>query len=146
MYSSLQTIHSMWAYIALIALIAAAVNGLIGLLGGKPWSSRDRKIALFAFIFCHIQLLLGLILLFVSPYWTAMMDAGMGAVMKDSTLRLYTVEHPLINIVAIALITIGWSRHKKQASDNGKFKSIGVFYTIGLLLLLSRIPWSAWLG
>jgi hypothetical protein len=29
------------------------------------------------------------------------------------TLQLTSLEHPLINIIAIALITIGWSKHKK---------------------------------
>ncbi len=68
----------------------------------------------------------------------------MGAVMKDSTLRLYVVEHPLINIIALTLITIGWSRHKKTDDSTAKFKRIGWMYAIGLILLLSRIPWSAW--
>jgi len=69
-----------------------------------------------------------------------------GSVMKDSALRLLAVEHPTTNILAIILITIGWSRHKKAATDTGKYKSIAIFYGIGLVLLLSRIPWGQWPG
>jgi hypothetical protein len=64
--------------------------------------------------------------------------------MKIPELRLTMLEHPLINIIGIVLITIGWSTHKKQESSNGKFKKIAIFYGLGLLLILSRIPWSLW--
>jgi hypothetical protein len=37
--------------------------------------------------------------------------------MSDKALRLTSLEHPLINIIAIALITIGWSKHKKAADS-----------------------------
>ena len=70
---------------------------------------------------------------------------SMGEIMKDSNLRLYAIEHPFINIVAVILITIGFSKHKKATTSTGKFKSIAILYTIGLLLILSRIPWSNWL-
>ena len=65
--------------------------------------------------------------------------------MKDPAIRLTSMEHPLINIVALALITIGWSKHKKVANSL-KFQKIMVFYGLGLLLILIRIPWSSWLG
>jgi hypothetical protein len=64
--------------------------------------------------------------------------------MSDKAIRLTSLEHPLINIIAIALITIGWSKHKKAADSQAKFKSIFLFYGLGLLLILSRIPWSLW--
>jgi len=145
MYSTIQTIHSYWAYAALILLLVAIVTAILGWTGGKTFEKSNFKMSLFAFIASHIQLLLGLILLFVSPYWT-MLTNDMGAVMKDSSLRLLAVEHPFTNILAIVLITIGWSRHKKATSDTAKFKSIAIFYGLGLVLLLSRIPWGNWPG
>ena len=66
--------------------------------------------------------------------------------MKDAQTRLYLVEHPTINILALVFITLGWSLHKRVAEDSKKFFRIGTFYAIGLVLLLSRIPWSTWLG
>jgi hypothetical protein len=56
------------------------------------------------------------------------------------------VEHPLVNIIAIAFITIGYSKHKKKLTSKAKLKPIAIFYTLALVLFLSRIPWSAWLG
>jgi hypothetical protein len=144
MYTGLQHLHSGVAYLALLALILVIIYALIGSLSGREFTEKDRKIALIAFIISHIQLLVGLILYFVSPLGLSLLTAG-GA-MSDSAARLTAVEHPLINIVAIVLITIGYSKAKKLTSSRAKFRSIYMMYAIGLVLILSRIPWAAWLN
>ena len=141
--SILQNIHSYWAYIVLGVLAIGIGNAFIGKLSNKPFTIKDLRISLFALIVTHIQLLIGLILYFVSPRFSAWQE-GMGAVMGDSTMRLYLVEHPVTNILAVVLITIGWSMHKRQAESGKRFLRIGLFYLLGLVLLLSRIPWSEW--
>ncbi|MEC4112751.1 hypothetical protein [Myroides pelagicus] len=135
--------HSGVAYLALIFLLIAIINAFAGAASKRQFTEKDRKLGLFALIFTHIQLLLGLILYFVSPM-VQTLSGNMGEVMKNSALRLYGIEHPLINIIAIVLITIGWSKHKKATDDASKFKKFTIFYTLGLILILSRIPWSAW--
>lgn len=144
MYTGIKHFHSYWAYIVLILLIVTVISCFAGKSKGREFSTKDRKFALFTMIAAHIQFLLGVFLLFLSPYWEALTKSGMGEVMKNSLTRMMLVEHPLTNVIAITLITIGWSRHKKQETSKGKFNSIALFYLIGLLLLLSRIPFSAW--
>jgi hypothetical protein len=145
MYELLQKFHSGWAYLALLLLVVAVINSIIGLVGKKEFTAKDRKIAIFGLIGTHTQLLIGLILYFVSPNGvSAILNSGMGEVMKNASLRLTVVEHPLINIIAITLITIGWTKHKKLTSSASKFKTFSVFYGLGLVLILSRIPWSMW--
>lgn len=144
MYTGLQHAHSGLAYLALLALVLVIFWALIGTLSGKEFQEKDRKIALIAFIICHIQLLVGLILYFVSPLGFSLL-AGGGA-MADATARLTALEHPLINIVAIVLISVGYIRSKKLESSTAKFRSIYMMYAIGLVLILSRIPWENWLG
>ena len=138
LYDILRHFHKGWAYLALLLLVVAVVNAIIGFTSKKEFTAKDRKIALFGLIGSHVQLLVGLILYFVSPLGLA------GFNMKDSAARLTSLEHPLINVIALVLITIGWSKHKKAATSELKFKSFAVFYTIGLLLILSRIPWHLW--
>jgi len=138
-YEILQKAHSGWAYLVLIFLLIAVVNAFIGFSSKKQFTGKDRKIALFALIFTHIQLLFGLILYFISPLGKAVLGQ-----MKDADLRLTSMEHPLINIIAVILITIGWSRHKKMTDSSAQFKTFAVFYTIGLILILSRIPYKMW--
>lgn len=139
-YNFIQKFHSGWAYLALLLLVVAVVNSLIGMTSKKEFTAKDRKIALFGLIATHIQLVVGLILYFVSPLGKASLGN-----MKDAALRLTSLEHPLINLIAIALITIGWSRHKKLTTGEAKFKSITIFYGLGLVLILARIPWKLWL-
>jgi hypothetical protein len=139
MYHFIQKFHSGWAYLALLLLLIAAANAWIGASSKKSFTKKVRTIALIALIVIHIQLLVGLILYFVSPLG----KQALGNI-SDSALRLTALEHPLINVIAIILITIGWSKHKKAATDSAKFKSIAVFYTIGLVLILARIPWNLW--
>ena len=136
-----QKFHSGWAYIALLLLVFAVVNSFIGRSSKKEFTAKDRKIALFALITSHIQLVVGLILYFVSEKGFNQLS---GAAMKNAELRLTVLEHPLINILAITLITIGWSKHKKATTNKAKYNCIFIFYGLGLLLILSRIPWKMW--
>lgn len=117
----------------------AVVISALGFFSKKEFTPINRKIALFGLIGAHVQLLMGLILYFTSPLGFAQLGQ-----MKDAAIRLTSLEHPLINIIAIVLITVGWSKHKKALDSTSKFKAIAVFYGIGLLLILSRIPWSLW--
>ena len=105
----------------------------------KEFTPKDRKIALFGLIGTHTQLLVGLILYFLSPIGFNSLGQ-----MSDKALRLTSLEHPLINLIAIALITIGWVKHKKLVSNESKFKTFSIYYSLGLLLILSRIPWQLW--
>ncbi|SMD43875.1 hypothetical protein SAMN00777080_2487 [Aquiflexum balticum DSM 16537] len=144
MYTGLKHLHSGLAYLALAALVVIFIYALIGSLSNKTYTEKDRKIALIGFILAHVQLLIGLILYFVSPLGFALLKEG-GA-MSDKVARLTALEHPVINIIAIIVITIGYSRAKKLSESRAKFRSIYMMYAIGLVLILSRIPWASWLG
>lgn len=144
MYNILKTVHSYWAFFVLTILFIAILNALIRIISKKSFNSIDLRISLFGLIFSHIQLLIGLILYFISPWFDQWSSLGMG-VMKNNESRLYLVEHPITNILAIFFITIGWSLHKKQSESSKKFLRISLFYGFGYILLLSRIPWSKWL-
>jgi cytochrome bd-type quinol oxidase subunit 2 len=139
-----QTIHSYWAYLVLAVLIVAVIKAFIGLTGKKEYDAKAFRISLFTLIVSHIQLLIGLVLYFTSTRFELWSDLGVGGVMKDSVQRLYLVEHPTINILAVALITIGYSKHKKKLISGPKYRTIAIFYTIALVLILSRIPWNVW--
>ena len=139
MYSFIQKFHSGWAYLALLLLVVVVINSLIGFVSKKEFAAKDKKIALFGLIVTHIQLVVGLVLYFVSPNGFALLGN------MEKNARLTSLEHPLINIIAITLITIGWSKHKKALSSQAKFKSILLFFGLGLVLILSRIPWSLWI-
>jgi hypothetical protein len=143
MYTGLQHLHSFLSYLVLLGLLVSFGLALSGWLGEKTFTDKNRKMGLLGLIPAHLQWVLGLILYFVSPLGLSNFS---GENMKDPVSRLYMLEHPLTMIIAVILITIGYSRAKRQMGDNRGFKSIAIFYGLGLILILSRIPWNAWLG
>ncbi len=138
----MKMVHSYWAYIVLLLLIFATVNAIIGLTKNKEFTDKDLRISLFTLIVMHIQLLIGLGWYFMSPAYKSLKELGMSGI--DGASRLLAVEHPLMMIIAIVFITIGWSKHKKKMTDTSKFKTIAIFYGLALLFVLSRIPWAQW--
>ncbi len=146
MYSILKSAHSGWAYLLLLVLLVATVNALIGFFGKKEFGNKDFSLALVGLIVTHIQLLLGLALWFVGPYFSMLLEDFGGLMTPESRgIRLLALEHPLTMIIAVALLTIGYSKHKKKIVSNGKFKMLAIFYTIAFIVVLSRVPWKQWL-
>lgn len=140
----MKQVHSYWAYLVLIVLVIAVINAIVGLTSKKEFKSKDLRLGLFTLIFSHIQLLIGLGLYFMSDLYKSSKLEGFGTMIESSQGRLLLIEHPLTMIIAIALITVGWSKHKKQTTDTAKFKTFAVFYGIALFLVLIRIPWNQW--
>ncbi|PIB35842.1 hypothetical protein BFP72_10780 [Reichenbachiella sp. 5M10] len=140
MYSILLYAHSWLRWIILILAVLTIFKSFMGSKGSIPYSKADNAIA-SAFVGCiHLMFLLGLGLYFTSPYaFNAF--GGSESVMKNATLRYWAVEHVTIMIAAIAVITIGKAKAKRASTDKEKFKKQLIFFSIGLILILSRIPW-----
>jgi len=81
--------------------------------------------------FTHIQFILGLVLYFMSGKL-----ASIGESMKDGALRFWALEHGLLMIIAIVLITIGRVKSKKAATDVLKHKKGVIFYSVAFLIIL----------
>jgi hypothetical protein len=134
--------HHWLRYIALILLLISIVKA-IGDLKHKGGAVSGRKVALYTLITVHLQLVTGLILFFISPKVEMAME-NMGAAMKDAASRLVLIEHPLVMIIGIVLITIGYMK-SKVITDRAKFgKTILIYFGIAMLLILSRIPMYSW--
>lgn len=141
MYTGFKHLHSYSAYLTLLFLIIAVAIAVFGLLQKSSFTKGNKTIALLALIGAHFQMLLGIVLYFVSPLGFSNVN---GAMMKNADARLYGMEHPLMMLIAIILITIGYSQSKKADNSQLKFKKIAIYYGIGLVFILSRIPWNAW--
>lgn len=142
MYTGLKHLHSYTAYLVLALLISVVIISIIGWFGNKKFTKSNKKISLIALITSHFQLLFGILLYFVSPLGLSNFS---GAAMKNEMSRLYILEHPLMMIIGLTLITIGYSKAKKSESDRKSFKLNTIFYGLGLLFILMMIPWNAWL-
>ncbi len=141
MYTGLQHLHSFLAYILLAAIAIPLVFVVIRLVRKGAFDEKVRKMALAGFIVSHLQLLIGIVLYVISPLGLSNIYAE---AMQGTLTRLYAVEHPLTMLIAIVLISIGYIKAKKPGDDVRRFKTIIIFYGLGLILVLFRIPWQVW--
>ena len=140
MYEIILNIHHYLAFVALALLAWATINGIMGTTSERIFENSHRKTNLFALISVHTMLLLGILLLIISPNAQAAFS-DMGLTMKDSYLRKTYIEHPTTNIIAAVLVTIGNAKSKKALVNGKKFKFSMIFFGAALLLILSRLPW-----
>ena len=135
LYPIVLHIHSFLRYIALIILVYAVAYSFLGLYRKKPFFAKELKVSLITMIIFHTQLLFGLILYIMSPKVQFTRE-----MFHTALFRYFTIEHVFSMVIAIALITIGYSMAKKQIDGNGH-KFIFYFYLIALLIILWAIPW-----
>lgn len=133
-YTILVKAHSGLRWVVLLLLVAALITALRKWQGRANYSAADNRLYLFALISVHIQLVLGLILYFISPK----VDFDQ---ISNSLTRFYTIEHTVGMLLAIVLITVGRSRSRRMSGDASKHRTVAIFYGIGLLLILVSIPW-----
>ena len=137
MHSLLLLFHSTLRYFVLIFLILVIVRSLMGWMNRKDYTNTDDKVSLWLFILTHTQLLIGLILFFVSP-----VVIFSGASMKDSVARYWLVEHNTMMLIAIVLISVARISIKKIADTVAKHKRLFILNTIALVIILVSISMS----
>jgi hypothetical protein len=131
MYSVLVHIHSGLRWILLILIIVNVLNALGGYGGNKKVGEGDRKLSLIALICTHTQVVLGLALYAISP--KVQFSAS---TMGNTMLRFFTMEHTVMMLIAVILITIGHRMVKM-----GSFKKEFWYYLIALVVILAASPW-----
>jgi len=140
-YTGLLHTHRTVAYLFLVATTALILLAIYRRISGAHAAdSKQALLAKIALISGHTQLLLGLGLYFVGP-WFDQLTSNTAEVMKTAELRWFAVEHIGANLVGIVLLTIGNSKFKKATDAEGKDKALLIYFGLGLLLIASRIPW-----
>lgn len=134
MYGILTVIHSLLRWVVLLLLLAAIIKSLHGLISKRSFSDSDDRISLFMMISAHTQLLVGIILYFVSPF------VKMGET-ADKEVRFFTMEHSTMMIIAIVFMTLARILSKKAPTDTAKFRRLFIFSIIALLIIIMAIPW-----
>jgi membrane protein DedA with SNARE-associated domain len=132
MYVALKSAHSGLRWVALALILWAIFNAFTS----KEFNKREKLVNLFSMVFLHLQLILGFMLYFISP--KVKFFEGW---MKDAVYRFYGMEHLAGMLIAVVLITIGYSKSKRAETVAAKFKPVKIFYLIGLIIILASIPW-----
>ena len=131
MYQGLLHAHSGLRWIVLIMIIITVINAIRAMNGNNVFNANDKKLSLFALISTHLQAVLGLTLYFMSPK-----VEFSESTMSNSMLRFFTMEHTLMMLIAIILVTIG-----NRMAKTGNAKRVFWYYFIALVIILAAIPW-----
>jgi high-affinity Fe2+/Pb2+ permease len=114
----------------------AIVNAAVKLSRKSTEEIKDCVINRLALIIMHIQLVLGLVLYFISP--KVIFSASS---MKDGFLRFFLVEHISLMIIAVILVTVGYVKSDRAEDMIKKNKRVLIYYSIAFVLILASIPW-----
>lgn len=135
----IKQLHSGWAYLTILMGVIFVVSTLVYAISKKDTDNVIKKIGLITTIAFHVQLLVGLV--YYIMRFTAM--EGAGNIMKSDILRFTFLEHPMMMIAAVAFMTIANAKLKRS---NIVPMTVVIFALVSMVCLLSRIPWTIWLG
>lgn len=138
MYQVLLSLHSILRWVVLIGLLVAIYRGTHGALTKKQFSNFDNKIRHYTATMAHLQLIVGLCLYFVSPVISYFLHHFKDA-LHLREIRFFGMEHSIMMVVAIVIITIGSMRTKRALEK--KHQLMATWYAVALLIILISIPW-----
>lgn len=138
--TGIKHLHNVLRWAVLLLGIWAIVRASLGVMNKSEYTETDRKSALFLLIASHTQLLLGLLLYFLGP-WFGELIHNTSEVMKTAPLRFFVVEHFFGMLLAIVMVHIGYTKTKRHTEADKKFRSSLIYFSIGLIIILLSIPW-----
>ena len=122
-------LHSILRWLILLFLLICLVQALAK-------SPSVRKTSLWLLISAHLMFVVGLYQLIAGRYGIMKgLPAGV-ELMKDKFYRFFWIEHPLMMLLAIILITVARGKAK-----NLNYKSVTLLLIIALLAILAGVPW-----
>ena len=131
MDTGLLHLHNILRWIILLLL-------LVTLFQAFSKKEAIRKTSLWLLISAHVMFLIGLYQVIAGRYGIIKgLPPGVDLMKGENGFyRFYWIEHPLMMIVAIILITI--ARRKAKALN---YKATGWLLLIALILILAAVPW-----
>ncbi|WP_247236123.1 hypothetical protein [Telluribacter sp. SYSU D00476] len=141
MYSILLALHSSIRWLVLASLLFAIVHAYRGWLSKREFRGFDNSVRHWTATIAHIQLTLGLVLYFISPIVDYFLHNFWNAI-HQREIRFFGMEHSSMMITAVVVITIGSAKAKRRPTDAEKFRTMAIWFAIGLFIVLTSIPWS----
>lgn len=139
MYPTLVAIHNILRWVVVILAVLALFRAYTGWLGRRSWTPSDRMAGSFFAISLDIQVLLGLLIYFIGPWFNLL--TGSDAGQMSSEVRFFAMEHILMMIVALVVAHVGLVLARKASTDTLKFRRMAIWLTLAALIVLAGIPW-----
>ena len=130
------TIHHYLPFLLIFMLVLSIVKSFLASYAGKELCLQKCKILSITMILAHLQLVFGIILFYKKS--SEILDWEV--VMSNTDSRYAFVEHPLMMLLAIILISVGRVKAKKIEDSKKSAKTIFTYFLIALILILLRTP------
>lgn len=141
----LKGFHNTLGMLVLAILLLTTIFLLINLFLKKPSNKALKIFGLVGLVSMHLQVLLGLIIYFISPLGITNFSAEM---MGHKTGRFYILEHPVGMLLAVLMISLGYRKIKQvvEKRDNTIKKHFGIFiyYALAFAISMALVPWFLW--
>lgn len=138
MYSTLLFLHSLGRWAVLGGLLYGIGRAYRGWLANQSFTAHDDTTRHTVATVAHLQLVLGYALYFTSPLLKTFHLRD--AVHEPGTL-FFGLQHVAAMTVAIVVLTAGSALAKRQPTSPTKFRTMALWFTAALLLILLAIPW-----
>lgn len=139
MYDVFVFFHSIFRWLVLISLLYAIGRSIHGLISKRTYTKADSLARMLANTISHTQLLIGFTLYFViSPITQFFIKSGSGG---NHEIWFFGIYHICMMLISIVVMTIGGSLAKRAGTDQAKFKTIAIYFSVALVLILLAIPW-----
>lgn len=139
MYPEALALHSLVRWLVLISLLFGVYRGFKGWFGNYPFSPFDNGVRKWTAIIAQIQLVIGITLYSISPLVRYFLHHFRTA-LPEREVRFFGMEHAVVMVAAIVVITIGSIKSRRKKTSRGKYKTMAIWYSIGLLMILSSMP------
>ena len=140
MYATLIFLHSMVRWLAFGSLVYAAFRGWMGLKDQRAFTKADNAWRHWTATALHTQLAIGMLLYFQRPitsyFWSHFSEA-----IQDREMAFFGIWHISLMLVAVVLATMGSALAKRKTVDAEKFRTMALWFTVALIILLVAIPW-----
>ncbi|RZM25498.1 MAG: hypothetical protein EOO88_19055 [Pedobacter sp.] len=141
MYQIFLPLHSMFRWLVLIFLIVAIFRAYLGMFKKTTFLSIDHIISNITAKVVQIQFCIGVVLYTTSPLVKYFLY-NFNEAIHLREIGFFGMEHITMMSIAVAVISIGSDKVRKATDDKQKYKVMAIWFTIGLLLILTSIPWS----
>jgi hypothetical protein len=140
LYPTLLAVHSWVRWLVLIGLVVSLFRAYRGWLSERPFTRLDNQVRIATTATVHLQFAVGVWLYVVSPVVRYFLGHFQEAV-HINNVRFFGMEHVTMMVIAIAVITVGSVRARRKKTAREKFRTMAIYFTIGLVLIFVSIPW-----
>ncbi|MFB5651387.1 hypothetical protein ACE5IS_12115 [Leptospira wolffii] len=141
MYTVLLFLHSYNRWLVLVLLALCLLVSCFALIYRKEIASGFLKhLHLITTSVLHLQLVLGLIVYFKSPFVRAFFTNAKEN-FASLELSFFSVFHALAMFSAVVIFTVGSAKAKRESDQNRKHRIVLSWFTSALFLIVVAIPW-----